>query len=92
MLTQFKPARVNIDYHVVFGGHHCSVPRQHVGAAVELRITAGTLEVLLRRQRIAAHALSHLVGDFTTVAGDQRCGRSSSILLAECVGKRSSKS
>jgi hypothetical protein len=56
VLAQFKPARVNIDYHVAFEGHYYSVPHQHVGAAVELRITATTLEVLLRRQRIAAHA------------------------------------
>ena len=68
VLAQFKPARVNIDYHVTFEGHHYSVPHQHVGAAVELRITASSLEVLLRRQRIAAHARSHLVGAFTTVA------------------------
>ena len=68
VLAQFKPARVNIDYHVAFEGHYYSVPHQHVGAAVELRITAGTLEVLLRRQRIAAHPLNHHVGGFTTVA------------------------
>jgi len=68
MLAQFKPARVNIDYHVAFEGHYYSVPHQHVGAAVELRITAGTLEVLLRRQRIAAHARNARVGGFTTVA------------------------
>jgi transposase len=68
VLAQFKPARVNIDYHVAFEGHYYSVPHQHVGAAVELRITATTLEVLLRRQRIAAHARSHRVGGFTTVA------------------------
>ena len=36
-LAQFKPARVNIVYHVAFEGHHYSVPHQHVGAAVELR-------------------------------------------------------
>lgn len=68
VLAQFKPARVNIDYHVAYEGHYYSVPHQHVGAAVELRITANTLEVLLRRQRIAAHALSARVGGFTTVA------------------------
>lgn len=68
VVAQFKPARVNIDYHVAFEGHYYSVPHQHVGAAVELRITAGTLEVLLRRQRIAAHALNHSAGGFTTVA------------------------
>jgi transposase len=68
VLAQFKPARVNIDYHVAFEGHNYSVPHQHVGAAVELRITATTLEVLHKRQRIAAHARSHRPGGFTTVA------------------------
>jgi transposase len=62
VLAQFKPARVNIDYHVAFEGHYYSVPHQHVGAAVELRVTATTLEVLLRRQRIAAHVRSARVG------------------------------
>lgn len=68
VLARFKPARVNIDYHVAFEGHYYSVPHQHVNAVVELRITADTLEVLLRRQRIAAHALNHHAGGFTTVA------------------------
>lgn len=68
VLAQFKPARVNIDYHVAFEGHYYSVPHQHVGAAVELRVTATTLEVLLRRQRIAAHARNARAGGFTTVA------------------------
>lgn len=43
------------------------MPHAHVGAAVELRITATTLEVLLQRKRIAAHARSAKVGGFTTV-------------------------
>ena len=68
VLAQFKPARVNIDYHVAFEGHYYSVPHQHVGAVVELRVTAKTVEVLLRRQRIAAHVRSAQVGGFTTVA------------------------
>jgi transposase len=62
VLAQFKPARVNIDYHVAFESHYYSVPHRHVGAAVELRITATTLEVLLKRQRIAAHARSARAG------------------------------
>ena len=68
VLAQFKPARVNIDYHIAFEAHYYSVPHQHVGAAVELRITDTTLEVLLRRQRIAAHTRSYRPGGFTTVA------------------------
>ena len=68
VLAQFKPARVNIDYHVAFEGHYYSVPHQHVGAAVELRVTATLLEVLLRRQRVAVHVRNARVGGFTTVA------------------------
>lgn len=68
VVAQFKPARVNIDYHVAFEGHYYSVPHQHVGQAVELRITATTLEVLLHRQRIAAHVRNPRAGGFTTVA------------------------
>jgi len=67
VLAQFKPARVNIDYHVAFEGHYYSVPHQHVGEVVELRVTATTLEVRLRRQRIAAHVRSAQTGGFTTV-------------------------
>jgi len=68
VLAQFKSARVNIDYHVAFEGHYYSVPHQHVGAAVELRVTATGVEVLMRLQRIAVHARSGLAGGFTTVA------------------------
>ena len=53
---------------MAFEGHHYSVPHQHVGQAVELRITGATLEVLLRRQRIAAHARSAQDGEFSIVA------------------------
>ena len=67
-IAQFKNARVNIDYHIAFEGHYYSVPQQHVGQVVELRITATSVEVLLRRQRIAAHARSHQPGGYTTVA------------------------
>lgn len=68
VLALFKRARVNIDYHVAFEDHYYSVPHQHVGAEVELRVTATSLEVLLRRKRIAAHARSAKAGGFTTVA------------------------
>ena len=68
VIAQFKAAKVNIDYHVAFEGHYYSVPQQYVGQTVELRITASSVEVLLRRQRIAAHARSAHVGGYSTVA------------------------
>ena len=57
-IARFKRARVNIDYHVEFDGHFYSVQHALVGEAVELRITAQTLEVLHGHKRVAAHALS----------------------------------
>jgi hypothetical protein len=44
------------------------VPHQLVGTAVELRITATTVEVPARRQRMAAHARSARKGRHTTTA------------------------
>ena len=68
VLAQFKPARVNIDYHVELDGHYYSVPHRLVRAEVELRITGATVAVLAGQQRVAAHALSAIKGAHTTVA------------------------
>ena len=65
-IARFKPARVNIDYHVELDGHYYSVPHALVGEPVELRITAGTVEVLHGGKRVAAHALNPRRGSHTT--------------------------
>jgi transposase len=65
-IARFKPARVNIDYHVELDGHYYSVPHALVGEMVELRITANTLEVLHASKRVAAHPLNHRKGAHTT--------------------------
>jgi transposase len=66
-IARFKRARVNIDYHVELDGHYYSVPHRLVGQEVELRVTAKTVEVLHRNARVAAHALSAIRGDHTTL-------------------------
>lgn len=68
IVAQFKPARVNIDYHVAFEGHYYSVPHAHVGKAVQLRITASTIEILLEGRRIGAHPRSARKGAHSTSA------------------------
>ncbi|MGE0803830.1 MAG: IS21 family transposase [Lautropia sp.] len=68
VIAQFKPARVNIDYHVALDGHNYSVPHAHVGKAVELRITSTTVEILLAGRRIAAHPRSGRKGQHSTIA------------------------
>lgn len=55
VFAEWKHAKVNIDYHVELEGHYYSVPHALVGEAVELRFTAGTLEVYFRGERVASH-------------------------------------
>ena len=49
-IARFKRARVNIDYHVELDGHYYSVPHRLVRAEVELRVTAGAVEILAGQQ------------------------------------------
>ena len=62
-----KP-KANIDYHVEFDRHYYSVPyglaRQHL----ELRATAGTIEIFHGRRRVASHRRSYVPHKTTTVA------------------------
>lgn len=55
VLSQWKKAKVNIDYHLEVDGHYYSVPYQHVRQIVDLRLTQNTIEVFLKGQRIASH-------------------------------------
>ena len=65
--ASFKTVRVHIDSHVELDGHRYSVPHALTGLALELRITAATVEVLHRGQRVASHMRSAHRGRFTTV-------------------------
>lgn len=64
---EWKCAKVNVDYHVEVDGHYYSVPYQHLGDQVEVRISAATIEVILDGQRIASHVRSFQRGRHTTV-------------------------
>ena len=54
-LAEWKPARVNIDYHVEVAHNFYSVPYQLVHERVEARYTATTVEVLFKGRRVSAH-------------------------------------
>lgn len=64
----YKSVRVHIDHHVEFEGHRYSVPQALVGQLLEARVTARTVELLHRGQRVASHLRSAHKGAFTTVA------------------------
>jgi transposase len=68
VFATWKKARVNIDYHIELERHYYSVPYQLVRLEVEARITAQTVEVLHRGQRVASHRRSLQPGRHTTIA------------------------
>jgi transposase len=57
--SSWQPAKVNTDHHVELERHYYSVPYLLVGERVEARMTAQSVEIFLRGQRVAAHARSY---------------------------------
>lgn len=64
--------RVARDGHVVWDKNHYSVPYQHVGETVDLRITTSTVEVYQGGDRIASHLLAPIgvTGEYRTRDSD----------------------
>lgn len=62
----WKKATVNIDYHIEVDRHYYSVPYQLVGESCDVRLTATTVEALLRGRRVASHRRSFERG-YTTL-------------------------
>lgn len=65
--SEWKTARINIDYHVEFDHHFYSVPSSLARQEIDIRATAATVEIYLRGERVAAHARSARRGLHTTV-------------------------
>lgn len=63
----YKTVRVHIDCHIEFDGHRYSVPQALVGQPLQARVTARSVELLHRGQRVAAHARNAHRGGYTTV-------------------------
>jgi transposase len=61
-----KKAKVHPDYHVEVDHHYYSVPHQHQGKEVEVRLSEKTVEILLKGNRIATHIRSYVPGKHTT--------------------------
>ncbi len=58
--------KVNIDYHVESNRHYYSVPHQLVGARVDVRTTANTVEVFHTSRRVASHLRDDTPGRHST--------------------------
>jgi transposase len=53
--SEWRTCRVGVDYHVDAGFHYYSVPYRFLRAEVDVRLTASTVEIFLKGERIAAH-------------------------------------
>jgi len=62
----WRRVKVGIDYHVQVARHGYSVPQRLVGEHLDARISAQTVELFHRGQRVASHQRSHHPGGFTT--------------------------
>jgi transposase len=66
-LALWKRARVHLDYHVQVDYHFYSVPHRLVRVEVEVRLTAGTVELFHQGERVASHARSYRRYAYTTL-------------------------
>ncbi|WP_407119264.1 IS21 family transposase [Bradyrhizobium sp. LMG 9283] len=55
VFAEWRVRRVSLDYHVDVADHYYSVPHRFVRAEVEVLLTARTVEIFHKGERIAAH-------------------------------------
>ena len=65
--AEWKIATVGIDYHIEVAGHYYSVPFRLARQKVDVRMTAMTIDVFQRGQRMASHLRNTARGRHTTV-------------------------
>lgn len=65
--AEWKTVRLNIDYHAELDHHYYSAPHALVHEPLEARLTATTIELFHKGQRVAAHVRSAVRGRHTTV-------------------------
>jgi transposase len=65
--AEWRPRRVGLDYHVDIDGHYYSVPYRFIRDEVDARITARTVELFRKGERIAVHLRGVGRGRHTTL-------------------------
>jgi transposase len=65
--AEWRRARVNVDYHVEVELHYYSVPFQLLREEVDIRVTAGAIEIYRKGSRVAAHQRSFQKHGYTTL-------------------------
>jgi transposase len=67
VFAEWRARRVGVDYHVDVDRHFYSVPYRFARQQIEVRLTARTVEIFSKGERIAAHLRSSGNGKHTTV-------------------------
>jgi transposase len=67
VFAEWRVRRVGIDYHVDIDRHFYSVPCRFARREVEVRLTARTVEIFCKGERIAAHLRMSSNGRHTTI-------------------------
>lgn len=67
VFAEWRVRRAGLDYHVEIDRHYYSVPWRFAREQIEARITASTIELFRKGERIAAHIRSSGNGRHTTV-------------------------
>ena len=65
--AEWKLATVNIDYHIEVDQHYYSVPFRLVRDKLDVRLTAHTVEVFQKGERVAVHARSFIAHRHSTL-------------------------
>ncbi|HTW28416.1 MAG TPA: IS21 family transposase [Acetobacteraceae bacterium] len=66
--AEWRLRRVGLDYHVDIDGHYYSVPHRLIREQLDARITAHTVELFRKGERVAVHLRSAGRGRHTTLA------------------------
>jgi transposase len=69
VLATWKRVKVRNDYHVEVENVYYSVPHQLVHRQVDVRITATTVEILYKGERVASHQRLRREGECSTLSG-----------------------
>jgi transposase len=67
VFAEWRIRRVGIDYHVDVERHYYSVPHRFAKEQVEARLTARTVEIFVKGERVAAHMRGSGNGKHTTL-------------------------
>lgn len=78
-LGVWQQAKVWGDYHIQVQKHFYSVPHEHLGRTVDVRVADRTVEVFFDGKRIAVHQRSHKAGGFSTLAAHRPEGHNAII-------------